>query len=82
MCKDIFEPAEKCFLQQLEIETRREKNAIWIHEGVRADASVLPVSEVFVKAVNLSKCKISLYDFVWPGADIEKVISEKNAFKF
>ena len=28
MCKDIFEPAEKCFLQQLEIETRREKNAI------------------------------------------------------
>ena len=28
MCKDIFELAEKCFLQQLEIETRREKNAI------------------------------------------------------
>ena len=28
MCKDIFEPAEKCFLQQLEIETRREKNEI------------------------------------------------------
>lgn len=28
MCKDIFEPSEKCFLQQLEIETRREKNAI------------------------------------------------------
>ena len=51
---------------------RREKNQIWIHEGVRADASVLPVSEVFVKAVNLSKCKISLYDFVWPGTDIEK----------
>ena len=56
----------------IRIETRREKNEIWIHEGVRADASVLPVSEVFVKAANLSKCKISLYDFVWPGADIEK----------
>ena len=28
MCKDIFEPAEKCFLQHLEIETRREKNEI------------------------------------------------------
>ena len=28
MCKDIFELAEKCFLQQLEIETRREKNEI------------------------------------------------------
>ena len=72
MCKDIFEPAEKCFLQQLEIETRREKNAIWIHEGVRADASVLPVSEVFAKTANFSNCKIPLYDFVWPGADIEK----------
>ena len=28
MCKDIFEPAEKCFLQHLEIETRREKKRI------------------------------------------------------
>ena len=51
---------------------RREKNQIWIHEGVRADASVLPVSEVFVQAAHFSKCKISLYDFVWPGTDIEK----------
>ena len=51
---------------------RREKNQIWIHEGVRADASVLPVSEVFAKAAHFPKCKISLYDFVWPGTDIEK----------
>ena len=51
---------------------RREKNQIWIHEGVRADASVLPVSEVFIKAANFSNCKIPLYDFVWPGADIKK----------
>ena len=28
MCKDIFEPAEKCFLQQLETEVRRKKNEI------------------------------------------------------
>ena len=51
---------------------RREKNEIWIHEGVRADASVLPVSEVFAKTANFSNCKIPLYDFVWPGTDIEK----------
>ena len=72
MCKDIFEPAEKCFLQQLETETRRERNEIWIHEGARADASVLPVPEVFAKTANFPKCKISLYGFVWPGTDIEK----------
>ena len=51
---------------------RREKNEIWIHEGVRADASVLPVSEVFAQTANFSNCKIPLYDFVWPGTDIEK----------
>ena len=51
---------------------RREKNEIWIHEGVWADASVLPVSEVFAEDVHFSNCKISLYDFVWPGTDIEK----------
>ena len=33
-------------------------------EGVRADASVLPVSEVFAEAAHFPKCKISLYDFV------------------
>ena len=51
---------------------RWEKNEIWIHEGVKADDSVLPVSEVFAKTANFSNCKIPLYDFVWPGADIEK----------
>ena len=50
---------------------RREKNQIWIHEGVRADASVLPVSEVFAEAAHFQICNISLYDFVWPGTDIE-----------
>ena len=30
----------------------------------RADASVLPVSEVFAEAAHFPKCKISLYDFV------------------
>ena len=35
-----------------------------IHDGVRADNSVLPVPEVFVTSSNFSKCKISLYDFV------------------
>ena len=56
------------FLQQLEI----EKNEIWIHERFRADASVLPVSEVFAQTAHFPNCKISLYDFVWPGTDIEK----------
>ena len=51
---------------------RREKNEIWIHEGVGADTSVLPVSEVFAQTAHFTNCKISLYDFVWPGTDIEK----------
>ena len=39
---------------------RREKNGIWIHEGVRTDVSVLPVSEIFAKTAHFSKCKSSV----------------------
>ena len=93
MCKDIFELAEKCFLQQLEIETRREKNAICLYMILydRARISrknswidkygnvylIFPIEELSVK---IGKCKSSVKTALKELDDVGLLVRRSGGF--